>query len=90
MAGKRKDKKGKTGCPTIKPKFNLQVPNFFTPAESQAFVKSVESLGFAHQGSLGPAYGEAYRDNDRVSMNDPDLAGAIWSGLNKLISDIKI
>ncbi|XP_059304881.1 uncharacterized protein LOC132056619 isoform X2 [Lycium ferocissimum] len=70
---------------------SIQVQNFFTPAESQAFVKAAESLGFVHQGSLGPAYGEAYRDNDRVSMNDPDLADAMWrAGLNKLFSDIKI
>ncbi|XP_059304880.1 uncharacterized protein LOC132056619 isoform X1 [Lycium ferocissimum] len=97
----KKEKRG-SGWPSIKPKYNLQinrlkdndlitVQNFFTPAESQAFVKAAESLGFVHQGSLGPAYGEAYRDNDRVSMNDPDLADAMWrAGLNKLFSDIKI
>ncbi|XP_075108096.1 uncharacterized protein LOC107762755 [Nicotiana tabacum] len=98
--GKKKEKG--TGWPSIKLKFNLQlnrlkdndlitVQNFFTPAESKAFVKAAESLGFVHQGSLGPAYGEAYRDNDRVSMHDPDLADAIWrSGLNRLFSDLKI
>ncbi|XP_060203491.1 uncharacterized protein LOC132631810 isoform X1 [Lycium barbarum] len=97
----KKEKRG-SGWPSIKPKYNLQinrlkdndlitVQNFFMPAESQAFVKAAESLGFVHQGSLGPAYGEAYRDNDRVSMNDPDLADAMWrAGLNKLFSDIKI
>ncbi|KAE9464933.1 hypothetical protein C3L33_03159, partial [Rhododendron williamsianum] len=58
---------------------------------SKAFVKAAESLGFAHQGSLGPTKGEAYRDNDRVSVNDPVLANTIWvSGLNKLFSDFKI
>ncbi|XP_048127360.1 uncharacterized protein LOC115732384 isoform X5 [Rhodamnia argentea] len=41
--------------------------------------------------SLGPTKGEAYRDNDRISVTDPLLANAIWeSGLNKLFSDIKI
>lgn len=69
----------------------IQVENFFTPAESKAFVKAAESIGFVHQGSRGPAYGEAYRDNDRLSMHDPDLADAMWrAGLNKLFSDIKI
>ncbi|XP_021765213.1 uncharacterized protein LOC110729736 [Chenopodium quinoa] len=92
----------KVEFPVIKPKHKLQinflkgndlitVPNFLTPFESEAFVKAAESLGFVHQGSLGPAKGEAYRDNDRVSVNDPQLAGIIWeSGLNKLFRDIKI
>ena len=69
----------------------VQVPNFFTSAESKAFVKVAESIGFVHQGSLGPTKGEAYRDNDRISVNDPVLADTIWnSGLSKLFSDIKI
>lgn len=69
----------------------FQVQNFLTSAESKAFVKAAESMGFVHQGSLGPTYGEAYRDNDRISVTDPVLADAIWeSGLNKLFSDFKI
>lgn len=65
--------------------------NFFTSAECKAFIKVAESIGFAHQGSLGPTKGEAYRDNDRISVNDPVLADTIWnSGLNTLFSDIKI
>lgn len=65
--------------------------NFFTSAESKAFIKTAESLGFVHQGSQGPLKGEAYRDNDRISVNDPVLADAIWNaGLNKLFTDIKI
>ncbi|XP_030935648.1 uncharacterized protein LOC115960796 [Quercus lobata] len=88
--------------PLIKPKQNIQithlkdtdlftVQNFFTSAESKAFIKAAESIGFVHQGSLGPTKGEAYRDNDRISVNDPVLAETIWeSGLHKLFSDIKI
>ncbi|KAI6696256.1 hypothetical protein NL676_016375 [Syzygium grande] len=88
--------------PLVKPKQDLHitrlkdtdlftVQNFLTPAESNAFVKVAESFGFVHQGSLGPTKGEAYRDNDRISVTDPLLANAIWeSGLNKLFSDIKI
>ncbi|KAG5558484.1 hypothetical protein RHGRI_008428 [Rhododendron griersonianum] len=69
----------------------IQVHDIFTSVESKAFVKAAESLGFAHQGSLGPTKGEAYKDNDRVSVNDPVLANTIWvSGLNKLFSDFKI
>lgn len=40
---------------------------------------------------MGPTKGEAYRDNDRISVNDPVLADTIWeSGLNQLFSDVKI
>ncbi|XP_061347481.1 uncharacterized protein LOC133292964 [Gastrolobium bilobum] len=103
--GDRKEKipkKPATKWPQIKPKKNLQttrfrdidlftVQNFFTSAESKAFIKTAEAIGFAHQGSLGPAKGEAYRDNDRISVNDAVLADAIWeSGLSKLFSDIRI
>ncbi|KAI4383081.1 hypothetical protein MLD38_008961 [Melastoma candidum] len=88
--------------PTPKPKQNLRVnrlkendlfivENLFTSAESTAFVKAAETIGFSHQGSLGPARGEAYRDNDRIAVDDPDLANSIWeSGLRQLLSDIKI
>lgn len=69
----------------------MQVNNFFTPVESKAFVKIAESIGFVHQGSLGPTKGEAYRDNDRISVTDPALADTIWNcGLNKICSDMKI
>ncbi|CAN1267408.1 hypothetical protein LINPERPRIM_LOCUS12815 [Linum perenne] len=88
--------------PAIKPKKNLQVtrlkdsdlftvPEFFTAAESKAFIGVAESKGFVHQGSLGPTKGEAYRDNDRISVDDPVLASTIWeSGLSRLFADIKI
>ncbi|XP_022765522.1 uncharacterized protein LOC111310367 isoform X2 [Durio zibethinus] len=96
------DKKTTTKAkwPAVKPKLNLQITrlkdndlftNFFTSAESRAFIKAAESAGFEHQGSLGPTKGEAYRDNDRISVNDPALADTIWqSGLGKLFSDFKI
>ncbi|XP_028220060.1 uncharacterized protein LOC114401685 [Glycine soja] len=92
-------KKPAAKWPLIKPKKNLQishlldfdlfsVQNLFSSAESKAFVKIAEEIGFAHQGSRG---GEAYRDNDRISVDDPVLADTIWeSGLGKLFSDIKI
>ena len=65
--------------------------NFFTSVESKAFIKAAESIGFVHQGSLGPTKGEAYRDNDRISVNNPVLADTIWeSGLNTLFFDFKI
>nr|KJB37279.1 hypothetical protein B456_006G196900 [Gossypium raimondii] len=89
-AADKKKAPPKAKWPVLQPKLNLQitrlkdkdlftVQNFFTPAESKAFIKAAESAGFEHQGSLGPAKGEAYRDNDRIA-----------SGLSKLLSDIKI
>ncbi|KZV58779.1 hypothetical protein F511_28746 [Dorcoceras hygrometricum] len=96
------NRKTKIEWPTFKLKSNLQITrlkdddlitiqNYFTSAESKAFIKAAESVGFAHQGSLGPAKGEAYRDNDRISVNDPILAEAIWqSGLQQLLSDFRI
>lgn len=95
------NKKSKTEWPSIKPKSNLQITrlkdndlftiqNFFTPVESKAVIKVAEAIGFLHQGSLGPTKGEAYRDNDRIAVQDPVLADAIWnSGLKNLFSDIK-
>ncbi|GAB4826027.1 hypothetical protein Ancab_008896 [Ancistrocladus abbreviatus] len=94
--------KTESGWPVIKPKRNLQitrfkdndlftVQNFFTSSESKAFVKAAESLGFVHQGSLGPAKGEAFRDNDRISVSNPILAETVWeSGLKQLFTEIKI
>lgn len=48
-------------------------------------------MGFTHQGSLGPLKGEAYRDNDRISVTDPLLAQTLWeSGINRIFTDINI
>ncbi|KAL0452534.1 UNVERIFIED_CONTAM: hypothetical protein Slati_1231500 [Sesamum latifolium] len=96
------NKKPKTEWPPIEPKSNLRINrlkdddlitihNYFTSAESKAFVNVAESIGFVHQGSLGPTKGEAFRDNDRISVDNPVLAEAIWeAGLNKFFSDFKI
>ncbi|XP_023754785.1 uncharacterized protein LOC111903241 [Lactuca sativa] len=98
----KKSKKTESNWPLIKPKSNLRVTrlkdydlftvqNFLTAAESKAFVKTAEAIGFVHQGSLGPTKGEAYRDNDRIAVNDPVLADTLWeSGLSKHFSDITI
>ncbi|KAF3781556.1 hypothetical protein EJ110_NYTH36673 [Nymphaea thermarum] len=67
------------------------VQDFFTAAESKSFIQAADSVGFFHQGSLGPAKGEAYRDNDRISVQDPILAEKIWkSGLDKLFNGIEV
>ncbi|GJR45575.1 2-oxoglutarate (2OG) and Fe(II)-dependent oxygenase superfamily protein [Tanacetum coccineum] len=69
----------------------VQVKNCLTAAESNAFVKAAETIGFVHQGSLGPTMGEAYRDNDRIAVDDPVLADTLWnSGLSNLFTDLTI
>ncbi|KAF5185731.1 2-oxoglutarate (2OG) and Fe(II)-dependent oxygenase superfamily protein [Thalictrum thalictroides] len=100
--GERGGEAKKVKWPSIKPKKNLQIthlkethlftiPNFLSTVESRAFIKVAESIGFAHQGSLGPTRGEAYRDNHRFAVEDPVLAATIWeSGLKKVFADIEI
>lgn len=69
----------------------IQIQNYLTSAESKAFRDVAESIGFVHQGSLGPTMGEAYRDNDRIAVDDPALAEALWdAGLSKFLADFKI
>ncbi|KAG8479403.1 hypothetical protein CXB51_029114 [Gossypium anomalum] len=88
---KKASPKAKWPITRLKDNDLFTVQNFFMPAESKAFIKAAESAGFEHQGSLGPAKGEAYRGNDRIAVNDPALADMVWqSGLSKLLFDIKI
>jgi hypothetical protein len=48
-------------------------------------------VGFTHQGSLGPLKGEAFRDNDRISVTDPLLAQTLWeTGINRILTDVNI
>lgn len=60
--------------------------------EAEIFVKASESIGFQHQGSRGAAYGEAFRDNDRIQVDDPALADQLWraTGLRDLMSGISV
>lgn len=56
------------------------VPGVLSQAEAARFVETAEARGFEHQGSRGPKYGEAFRDNHRLSFQDPKLAEHLWSG----------
>ncbi|KAG6554176.1 hypothetical protein Mapa_004092 [Marchantia paleacea] len=67
------------------------VPNFLSIKECEAFIQCAVSLGFQHQGSRGAAYGEAFRDNGRVSVQSPALAEKLWeAGLSYIFNDIEI
>ncbi|KAL3677765.1 hypothetical protein R1sor_020721 [Riccia sorocarpa] len=67
------------------------VPNFLSVKECETFIQCALALGFQHQGSRGPTYGEAYRDNGRASVQSPALAENLWeAGLNLVFSDIDV
>ncbi|KAJ1299084.1 hypothetical protein BS78_01G504000 [Paspalum vaginatum] len=85
-AGKKAKKGGGSvgRWPAVKPKKDLQINRL-------KGTQLLTSMGFTHQGSLGPLKGEAYRDNDRISVTDPLLAQAIWeSGINRIFTDISV
>lgn len=102
MVDKAKHPDKALNWPEIKPKPNLTanklkgvnlftVPDFLTPPECEAFIKSAETHGFVHQGSLGPTRGEAFRDNDRISVHDAILAEKLWkAGLCNFFLDIRV
>eukprot|EP00897_Mesotaenium_endlicherianum_P003144 jgi/Mesen1/2858/ME000174S02115 len=67
------------------------VPGALSADECEAFIEHAEKLGFAWQGSRGPAHGEAYRDNHRIAVFDQTLADALWTaGLQAFFADLAI
>ena len=70
--------------------YEFQVPDILTPLECEDSIKTAETRGFVHQGSLGPTRGEDFRDNDRISVHDAILAEKLWKfGICNLFLDIK-
>jgi len=57
----------------------LLLENSLSPTEAENFIVAAEQVGFQHQGSRGATFGEAFRDNDRISFNDPVLAQHLWT-----------
>lgn len=57
----------------------LLFENSLSPTEAENFIATAERIGFQHQGSRGAAFGETFRDNDRISFNDPLLAQHLWT-----------
>lgn len=68
----------------------VQVPGCLTQEEAAKFVTVAESVGFQHSTSRGPAYGEAFRDNDRIQFQDQQLADQLWqaAGLQQLCAGL--
>ncbi len=61
-----------------------------TIQEAQRFIDAAEGMGFKHQSSRGPAFGEAFRDNDRISFQDEQLAQQLWqqTGLRQIFDEM--
>lgn len=57
----------------------LLLENSLSPTEAENFIVAAERVGFQHQGSRGAAFGEAFRENGRISFNDPVLAQHLWT-----------
>eukprot|EP00892_Ulva_mutabilis_P004655 jgi/Ulvmu1/2561/UM014_0012.1 len=54
------------------------VDGVLTQDECQQLIDVAERISFQHQGSLGAAHGEAFRDNHRIALVDTDFAEQLW------------
>lgn len=70
----------------------LLVPGVLSIPECQQLIDAAEGCGFEHQSSRGPAYGEAFRDNHRISMQDERLADQLWhtAGLDRVMQGVEV
>ena len=67
------------------------VPEFLSEIECEAFILCAEARGLEHQGSGGPAKGEAFRDNDRLSDHSVGLVDMLWqAGLREHFHDVVV
>ena len=67
----------------------LLAHDVFTPDECEGWIAFCEGLGLVSTRPPGgrPEPGNAYRDNYRVQVHDPDIAEALWSsGLGNAIA----
>ncbi|GJP40813.1 hypothetical protein CLOM_g487 [Closterium sp. NIES-68] len=65
------------------------VPGALSAEECEQFIGQAEAVGFQWQGSGGPAKGEAYRDNHRISVEDNDLAAHLWTRLAPVLHPLQ-
>ncbi|CAL5225451.1 g8270 [Coccomyxa viridis] len=59
----------------------ILVKGVLSASEAKAVVAAAERIGFEHQGSKGPANGEAVRDNGRIALSDKAYAEHLWQAL---------
>jgi predicted 2-oxoglutarate/Fe(II)-dependent dioxygenase YbiX len=64
------------------------IPQFLTAEECDAFIEQSELLGYADapiNTSFGPVLRKDVRDNQRLLLDDPDLAAAWWDRAKGLL-----
>lgn len=68
------------------------VAGVLTTSECSSIIAAAEALGFSHQGSRGPAHGEAFRDHSRASCQSATFAERLWraSGLSCVFEGISL
>ncbi|KAI8099575.1 uncharacterized protein BX664DRAFT_321636 [Halteromyces radiatus] len=69
----------------VEPNQIYLIPHFFNAKECESLIQYFDTHLTPQTVSLYPKPGEAFRSNDRQSMQDPILANKIWElGLDKL------
>ena len=66
------------------------IPQFLTPEECDTFIERSERLGYADapiNTSFGPLLRKDVRDNQRILVDDPELAAAWWERAKGLLVD---
>jgi predicted 2-oxoglutarate/Fe(II)-dependent dioxygenase YbiX len=64
------------------------IPGFLTPQECRAFIERSEQLGYSDapiNTLFGPLLRKDVRDNQRILLDDPDLAAAWWERAKELV-----
>ena len=64
------------------------IPQFLTPEECETFIERSEQLGYADapiNTSFGPLVRKDVRDNQRLLLDDPELASAWWERAKGLL-----
>ena len=64
------------------------IPQFLTPQECRAFIEQSEQLGYSDapiNSSFGPVLRKDVRDNQRILVDDPELANAWWDRAKGLL-----
>jgi prolyl 4-hydroxylase len=64
------------------------IPQFLTPAECSAFIEKSEQIGYADapiNTSFGTVMLKDVRDNQRILLDDPELASVWWERAKELL-----
>ena len=78
VPGVQRKKLGPGAVESLRGEEAFVVRGCLSEAESRSFVEFADRMGWKHQSSRGPKYGEAFRDNDRVQVHSPEIAALLW------------